>query len=121
MIYLETNQRKKMDWHYIDDVSPTQAHHLVLLEDLREAEPITWALLKGLKTSETIAAHICWPHHTTLDKLRELKSQGLVWDTEGRSSVIWNFNPTKELYQLQLWIIAQRRPGGIFREKSEQE
>lgn len=110
-----------MDWHYTDNITPIQAHHLVLLDDLREVHPVTWALLLGYKTSESIARHICWPHTTTLDALRQLKSQGLVWDSEGRRSVIWNFDPDKDLAELQLWVIAQRRPGGLFRQQNAQE
>jgi len=105
-----------MDWHYIDGITPTQAHHLVLLEDMRETEPVTWALIMGLKTCESIAKHIGWPYTTTLAKLRDLKSQGLVWDTEGRRAIVWDFEPTKSLAELQLWVIDQKRPGGLFRE-----
>lgn len=110
-----------MDWYYIDGITPTQAHHLILLDDLRESDPVTWALVLGLKTSESISRHICWPHTLTLHQLRQYKSQGLVWDTEGRRAVIWTFTPDMRLAELQLWVYQQRRPGGIFVPQNAQE
>lgn len=106
-----------MDWYVAEGVSKEDAVWLTHLDVLRSDEPVLWALLMGLKTSESIAKHICWPHHWVLGTLRRYKEEGLVWDHEGRASVIWDWESySDELSELRHWIMHQRQPGGIFRQ-----
>jgi hypothetical protein len=103
------------DWYYVENITDDQAHHLVLLQDLRTDDPVIWALIQGLHTSESIAKLINWPHTYTLNRLRALKNEGLVWDSEGRASVIWALEPNDDHDELQRWVTAQKQPGGLFR------
>lgn len=104
------------DWHYVDGINPEQAHHLILLDEYRESQPVAWALIKGLHTSESISKLIGWPHEWVLGKLRLLKNEGLVWDSEGRASVIWNMTgDARDWWDMKTWYDAQLRPGGLFR------
>jgi hypothetical protein len=109
-----------MDWYHDRDLTTEQADYLYGLEDLRRDNPIVWALIQGLHTSQSIAKLINWPHDWTLIKLRELKSEGLVWDSEGKASVLWHFHPDEEEHlDYQRWVAAQRQPGGIFNPRKQ--
>ena len=104
-----------MDWYHDPDLTTEQADYLSGLEELRIEQPIIWALLCGIQTSRSIARHIAWPHEDVLLKLRELKREGLVYDTEGRRSILWQFHPNEsEHLDYQRWYRAQSKPGGLF-------
>lgn len=111
-----------MDWFVAEGVSEEDAHMLTGLDLLRTQEPVLWALILGLRTSETIAKHIGWPHHWVLGTLRQYKERGLVSDHEGRSSVVWEWESYScELSELRTWAYAQKTPGGIFRPKDRND
>jgi hypothetical protein len=103
------------DWYYVDNITDNEAHHLVLLEDLRSEDPVLWALANHKMTSLSIARHINWPHTYTLNRLRALKHEGLVWDREGRRQVIWNLTEDSPHQELKLWVSQQWLEGGVFR------
>lgn len=114
-VYL-AKKGKNMDWHSDRDLSHWQASKLTELQELRTDRPIVWALVNGVRTSESIAARINWPHDWVMIHLRELKKETVVYDTEGKASVEWHLMPDEEaLIELQIWVNAQRQPGGIFK------
>jgi hypothetical protein len=101
-----------MDWYVAEGVSTEDAAHLTELEAIRRDDPVYWALVQGLHTSESIAKLILWPHHWVLGTLRRMKEDGLVWESEGKASIIWDLTETDAL---QVWVARQKQPAGLFR------
>lgn len=113
-----------MDWYHDPDLTTEQADYLDGLEQLRIEQPIVWSLINGLQTSRSIAKRINWPHDWVLFKLRELKKEGLVYDEEGKASMLWHFHPEETEYlDYQRWVSTQWLPGGLFNpvEKRDEE
>lgn len=104
-----------MDWYTVYGIDDEQAHHLSQLDDLRTTEPIVWALIQGQRTSDTIAKYIAWPHDYVLARLRRLKEEGLVEDSEGKASVIWAMVNDAEYHDLRRWVLAQKGINGLLR------
>jgi len=102
-------------FHQDRDLTQHQADCLTTLHDLRNDEPIVWSLINGVQTSRSIAKRINWPHDWVLITLRELKKLGLVYDLEGKASIIWQLMDTQEeLLQLKDWVARQWVTGGLF-------
>lgn len=104
-----------MDWYHDPDLTTEQADYLDGLDELRIENPVIWALLCGMQTSRSIAKLICWPHDDVLLRLREYKKEGLVYDEEGKASMLWHFHPDEtEHLDYKRWVHTQRQPGGLF-------
>lgn len=123
---IEPEGPTSQDWYDDTNLLPTQAQNINDLDDLRRHNPILWALVLGLTTSRSIAGRICRPHYHVIDELRHYKSLGWVYDSEARVSVEWRFadvddEMVKELIRLRLWILSERKLGGIFNPREERE
>lgn len=111
-----------MDWYSIYGINDDQAYHLTELDNLRTSSPIIWALVQGKHTSLAISQLICYPHDYTLGRLREYKREGMVWDHEGRKSILWNIHEDYlDKIFLRDWVQAQRRAGGLFYRNEESQ
>jgi len=102
------------DWFYAEGVDHEQAHYLTRLEEIHLEEPVIWAMILHKSTAHTIAKHIAWPITWVLGTLRRLKQEGLVWDSEGRRQVTWDFAVNCEYTELREWVGRNWMPGGIF-------
>lgn len=103
------------NWYHDRDLTTEQADYLDGLESLRVEQPIVWALINGLQTSRSIAKRINWPHDWVVLGLRKYKKEGLVYDLEGRRSVIWQLAEDEtEHYDYKRWVAVQGMPGGLF-------
>lgn len=103
-----------MDWYNVYGITPEQADYLSRLDILRAEEPILWALINGKVTSLTICKDINWPHDYVLGRLRIMKQEGLVWDSEGPRSIHWHMVEGAEYHELRLWVRRQWMAGGLF-------
>ena len=103
-----------MDWYNVYGITQEQAYYLSQLDLLRADEPILWALINGKMTSHTISKSINWPHDYVLGRLRIMKQEGLVWDSEGRRSIYWHMVEGAEYHELRRWVEQQWSPGGLF-------
>lgn len=110
-----------MDWYNVYGITPEQADYLSRLDLLRSEEPILWALIQGQLTSDTIAKYIAWPHDYVLGRLRIMKKEGLVWDSEAKAGIVWHIVEGAEYHELRLWVLAQKRAGGLFRRKDRND
>lgn len=95
------------------DLTDEQATALAELDDLRINLPVVWSLINGVQTSRSIAKRINWPHDWVMITLRELKRDGIVYDLEGKASVIWQLND-EEYLNLKDWVARQWITGGLF-------
>lgn len=95
------------------DLTTQDAEALAELDDLRTNDPIVWALINGVQTSRSIAKRINWPHDWVLITLREFKRDSIVYDIEGKASVIWQLNDDDYL-RLKDWVARQWVTGGLF-------
>lgn len=103
------------DWYHDRDLTTEEADYLAGLDEIRANQPLVWALVCGLQTVPTIAKTICWPQDWVLLKLRELKKDDIVFDSEGKRSVLWQFMPHEcEYLEYKAWVLRQKLKGGLF-------
>lgn len=101
------------NWHADRDLSTEDADALEQLEELRCYDPIIWAITSGIMTSRSIAKLIHWPHDWVMIELKRLKKEGIVWDSEGRRSILWQLTDGGDQH-LRGWVARQKLTGGIF-------
>lgn len=101
----------------------TDAFYLHGLERARVEEPVLHQLILGIKTATSIATNLGWPRTHVMNYLRDYKQRGMVYDEEGRRSIVWNLisGVDDDYDEIKAWALRQKSPGGLFNAEDRNE